>query len=145
MEGLMKAGLDDPKKSYAAWFPFPGRAGDLNPICGSQLETDGVRFSFTFFERHDDPEPNRCLSQDTTMLHEVFHALGAVSPCGPNYLGQSSNLPKGHVDDDPNDLMYGCDELGVMIELDKDREDYFGHGVANCSDLADSPFLRHVD
>jgi len=145
MEGLMEAGLDDPKKIYAAWVPFAGRAGDLNPICGSQSDRDGVKFSFTFFERHDDPEPNHCLSQDTIMLHEVFHALGAVSPCAPNYLGQSSNLPKGHVNDDPNDLMYGGDELGVMIELDKDRDDYFGHGLANCTDLADSPFLQHAD
>ena len=76
------------------------------------------------------------------MLHEIFHALDAVSPCAPNYLMQSRDLRKGHVVDDPNDLMYGGNELGVMIELDKDRDDYFGHGVAGCPDVADSPFLE---
>ena len=41
--------------------------------------------------------------------------------------------------------MYGGDELGVMIELDIDRDDYFGHGADNRRDFADSPFLRHVE
>ena len=145
MDGLLEAGLDDPAKIYAVWFPFPGSAGDLKTICGSQTAKDGVRFSFTYFERHDDPEPNRCVNQHTIMLHEVFHALDAVSPCAPNYLRQSQGLRKGHVIDDSNDLMYGGDDLGVMLELDKDRDDYFGHGVAGCPDLADSPFLRRVN
>ncbi len=145
MDGLLKAGLDDPAKIYAVWFPFPGSAGDLSSICGSQTAKDGVKFSFTYFERYDDPEPNRCVNQHTIMLHEVFHALEAVSPCAPNYMSQSPDLRKGHVIDDPNDLMYGGDELGVMIELDKDRDDYFGHGVPGCPDLADSPFLRHAN
>ena len=48
MGRLMKAGLDDPKRIYAAWVPFAGRAGALNPICGSQSDTDGVRSSSTF-------------------------------------------------------------------------------------------------
>lgn len=142
MDGLVKAGLNDPQKIYAVWFPFPGNAGDLSSICGSQTAKNGVRFSFIYFERNDEPEPNRCVHQHTIMLHKVFHALGAVSPCAPNYLSQSSGLRKGHVNDDPNDLMYGGDELGVMIELDKDRNDYFGHGMAECPDVADSPFLQ---
>ena len=145
MDGLVDAGLDDPAKIYAVWFHFSGSAGDLSSICGSQTAKDGVRFSFTYFERQDDPIPNRCVNQHTIMLHEVFHALDAVSPCAPNYLKQSLDLRKGHVIDDPNDLMYGGDELGVMIELDKDRDDYFGHGVAGCPDVADSPFLQPVN
>ena len=79
------------------------------------------------------------------MLHEVFHALDAVSPCAPNYLRQSQGLLKGHVFDDPNDLMYGGDELGIMISLDEDRNDYFGHGVDGCPDVADSPFIQLVN
>lgn len=142
MEGLLKAGLDDPEKIYAVWFPFPGSAGSTSSICGSQTVKDGVRFSFTYFERYDDPDPSRCVNQHTIMLHEVFHALDAVSPCAPNYLEQSPDLAKGHVFDDPNDLMYGGHELGVMIELDKDRDDYFGHGIDGCPDVTDSPFLQ---
>ena len=142
MDGLLEAGLDDPAKIYAVWFPFRGRAAALSAICGAQTIKNGVKFSFTYFERHDDPEPNRCVNQHTIMLHEVFHALDAVSPCAPNYLKQSQGLRKGHVNDDSNDLMYGGDKLGVMIELDKDRDDYFGHGVAGCPDVADSPFFR---
>jgi len=142
MAGLLKAGLDDPGKIYAVWYPFPGSAGDLNSICGFQSAVDGVRFSFTYFERTEEPEPNRCVNQHTIMLHELFHALNAVAPCAPNYMKQSKVFRRGHVIDDPNDLMYGGDELGVMIELDKDRDDYFGHGLAGCTDVADSPFLQ---
>ena len=142
MDGMLAAGLNDPGKIYAVWFPYPGTAGGLSSVCGAQTFMDGVRFSFTYFERNDDPEPNLCVNQHTIMLHEIFHALNAVSPCAPNYLMQSPGLNKGHVIDDSNDLMYGGDELGVMIELDKDRDDYFGHGMADCPDVADSPFFR---
>jgi len=145
MDGLLEAGFDDPAKIYAVWFPFPGSAGGFSSVCGSQTANNRVRFSFTYFERQDDPMPNRCVNQHTIMLHEVFHALDAVSPCAPNYLGQSLGLRKGHVIDDTNDLMYGGDEVGVMIELDKDRDDYFGHGVAGCTDLAYSPFIQRVN
>ena len=145
MNGFLKAGLDDPRKIYAVWFPFPGRSGALSTICGSQTATDGVKFSFTYFERFDEPEPNRCVNQHTIMIHEIFHALNAVSPCAPNYMRQSEGLRKGHVIDDPNDLMYGGYRLGVMIELDKNQDDYFGHGVDGCTDLADSPFSRYAN
>ena len=145
MDGLTEAGLDDQAKIYAVWFHFPGSAGAFSSVCGSQTAKDGVRFSFAYFERQDDPMPDRCVNQHTIMLHEVFHALDAVSPCAPNYLRQSQGLRKGHVIDDPNDLMYGGDKLGLMIELDKDRDDYFGHGVDGCADVAASPFLELVN
>ena len=145
MEGLLKAGLDDPAKIYAVWCPFRGSARDLSTICGSQTAKDGVRFSFTYFERFDEPDSSRCVNQHTIMLHEIFHALEAVSPCAPNYFEQSPDLRKGHVIDDPNDLMYGGHELGVMIELDTNRDDYFGHSVAGCTDVADSPFIQKAN
>ena len=139
---LYAAGFSDPAKIYAIWYPYSGRTRGLETVCGFQTTKEGARFAFSFFERMDPPQYNRCVYPHTTMLHEVFHALGAVPPCAPNYLNQSQGLPTGHVDDDPNDLMYAGDKLGAMIELDKDRNDYFGHGVAGCLDLSNSQYLE---
>ena len=141
MDELYALGFNDPSKIYAVWYPYPGRAGDQEPVCGFQSSKNGVNFAFSFFDRVSETEHSRCLNQDTTMLHEIFHAMGAVSPCAPNYLNAGPGLVKGHVGDDPNDLMYAGDHLGVMLELDQDGLDYFGHGVAGCPDTADSPFL----
>ena len=81
------------------------------------------------------------MNQHSIMLHEIFHALGAVPSCAPNYSNKSSGLNTGHVGDDPNDLMYSGDHVGIAVELDKDHQDYFGHAVAGCPDTADSPYL----
>jgi len=139
---MIAAGFDNPTKIYAVWYPQPGRGGTDISVCGFQTSRQGVRFAFSFFERMEDPQPNRCVNQDTTMLHEVFHALGAVSPCVRANLNPGEPGPPGHVDDDPNDLMYQGTDLRSATALDKDRDDYFGHDVAQCFDLADSKYLE---
>ena len=138
---LYSAGFNDPNKIYAVWYPFPGRAGDIEDVCGLQSNWQDVRFAFSFFERLA-PRNNACMNQHTIMLHEIFHALGAVSPCAPNYLIELPESRAGHVGDDPNDLMYAGDRIGIPVELDKDHQDYFGHAAAGCPDTADSPYLE---
>ena len=67
--------------------------------------------------------------------HELGHLLGAVPSCAPNY-GNG-----GHVVDDPRDLLYagssGRDWDNII--LDPGRDDYYGHGRSDCTDIADSP------
>ena len=134
VEELYAAGFNDPKKIYAVWYPNLGHVQDEETVCGIQSIKEGVKFALSFFERLA-PRGNRCMGQHTLMLHEIFHALGVVSSCAPNYA-------RGHVSDDPNDLLYRGDLVGIMAELDKDRQDYFDHEIEGCPDAADSPYLQ---
>ena len=79
-----------------------------------------------------------------SLIHEVFHALGAVAnpasamipdQCAPN----STN--SGHVFDSPTDLMYAGSEPWRPSVLDYNNDDYFNHGNPDCSDIARSVFL----
>ncbi len=142
MDGLYALGFNDLEKIYAVWYPYPGQVGESEPVCGFQSSKKGVRFAFSFFERVPETEHNRCVNQDTTMLHEIFHGMGVVAACAPNYLKEGNQLAKGHVGDDRNDLMYAGDNLGVRVELDQDSLDYFEHNTPGCPDAADSPFLE---
>ena len=139
VQELHRRGLNDPRRIYAVWTPFaPQTAGDS--ICGVQTEHEGVKFAFSFYERSS-PGEFRCINQPTTMVHEVAHAMGAVAPCAPNYYSDSETASIGHVDDHPNDLLYGGGELGSPVLLDEGNDDYFMHEIPDCPDLADSPYL----
>ena len=74
---------------------------------------------------------------DIAMLHEFVHGLGLASTCAPH---QHS---LGHVDDAANDLMWtGNAPWDVEhVQLDVNRDDYFGHGRTDCRDLRHSAFL----
>lgn len=71
------------------------------------------------------------------MIHEVVHALGFVPDCARNNSGH------GHVVDDPADLMYDGPLTWQPSQLDAGNDDYFHHDIADCPDLADSPYLTH--
>jgi hypothetical protein len=70
-----------------------------------------------------------------SMLHEIFHNLGAVAACAPHH------TRAGHTSDDPRDLMYAGDLPWRPELLDVGRDDYHGHARAGCLDLARSAFL----
>ncbi len=140
---LYDRGMNDPNKIYAVWTTFvPQTAGPLT--CGVQTDYQGVKFAYAFFQRVT-PGHHRCVNQPTTMVHELFHGFGAVASCAPHYLGQSSEGGRGHVDDEPNDLLYSGDRVGIPLELDKGNDDYFMHHNPGCLDTADSPYLEPVD
>ena len=76
---------------------------------------------------------------EAVMVHELFHVFGAVASCAPNYIEGS------HVGDEPTDLMYVGSERPVRGEetvIDVGRNDYYGHGRAECLDVSGSRFLE---
>jgi hypothetical protein len=75
-------------------------------------------------------------------LHEMLHTLGAAPPCAPHY--DASHL--GHVGDespgvDGSDLMYFNDG-DQPKSIDANHDDYLGTGRTDCTDVAQSVFLR---
>ena len=72
---------------------------------------------------------------ELAMLHEVFHGLGATAQCAPNHVSA------GHVGDEARDLMYAGSQPWRPSWLDVGRNDYWGHGRADCTDVARSPFV----
>jgi hypothetical protein len=79
-------------------------------------------------------------------LHEMFHGLGAVPSCAPNYANSTSTDPNysanarvGH-SKTPNDLMYW--NAGIQPKtIDTQHVDYIGTGSTTCTDLAQSPYI----
>jgi hypothetical protein len=73
-----------------------------------------------------------------SLVHEIFHVLGAVATCAPHHTLQ------GHVSDGPNDLMYAGPLPWKPSVLDINNDDYFGHQNADCLDVAKSVFVDPV-
>ena len=76
---------------------------------------------------------------EVVMVHELFHVFGAVASCSPNYVEGS------HVNDVENDLMFSGVEReprGGETFIDVGRDDYYGHGRADCLDVSRSRFLE---
>ena len=123
-----RTGSTTGRKIYAVYYgapgPLPGQARRQGPATVSL----GLRYPGT---DEDAPQP-----ADFTMIHELFHALGAVAPCAPNH-GRNA-----HVVADPRDLMYSGSgkRWSAGPRIDEDRDDYFGHDNGDCTDIADSPF-----
>lgn len=140
---LRSLGFEHPRKVYAVYYGGgsdtgecfggsypPGRPGNIG-IANVKL---GTRCE----------EPRKMIYSDGTYViaaanfHEIFHTLGAVGRCAPHHDRQSS----GHVSDDPQDVMFSrSSRTAVPPRVDAGRDDYFGHGVPGCLDLARSPFL----
>lgn len=129
MLGLGRTGSTTGRKIHAVYYgavgPLPGLAGLSG---GPATVSHGTDYPGT-----DEDAPQ---SVDLTMIHELFHALGAVASCAPNH-GRGA-----HVVDDPRDIMYSGSERswGAGARIDEDRDDYFGHDNGDCTDIADSPF-----
>jgi len=124
---------------YYIGFSEPG-------VCGLGGTTSkGYKMGVTYLGRGC---PSSLASSDTdmnfsdyTMIHEIFHALGAAPLCAPNGVVSRSGV-RGHVDDFPHDVMWGQGHyVGQKQALDVGRDDYFGHDNENCLDISDSPFL----
>lgn len=71
---------------------------------------------------------------DLRALRLALNSFGFVPSCAPHQSG-------GFVTDDPNDLMYAGPQPWTPSALDANRDDYFGHGRANCADLASVSFV----
>lgn len=69
------------------------------------------------------------------VLHELFHAFGAVLDCA---LDRTDG--NGHVVQNQSDLMYSGPGWRPT-EIDRFRRNYFRHGRPDCHDVAASPFI----
>lgn len=138
---LIAAGFDDADTIYAAYYAGPAVdcASAFNPetLPGNTIVS---------YWAHVGPGEADCVVEDFAgaddppgtwefgLVHELFHAFGAVATCAPNHF-------EGHVGDFPFDLMYRGDEPWVPSVIDVDNDDYFGHGDPDCTDVALSPHL----
>ena len=129
-----------PGKAYAVY--YAGRSGDL---CGSAAAEGGVAVAFV--------HPEGCSPQavgagretastyEAVMVHELLHVFGAVPECASDRLETSA-----HVGTRVEDLMYAGPEWSGHDEvvIDPGRDNYFGHGQADCPDTAASEFWEPV-
>ena len=69
------------------------------------------------------------------VLHDFMHDLGIVGPCAPHF------WDAGHVNEDPNDLMWSGIGSWTPSILDVGRDDYFQAHIPGCPDLDTSGFL----
>ena len=127
-------------KIYAIYY-----AGRAAGVCGSAQV--GGPYGAVYVHRegcsNSSPgmDPEVASTYEGVMVHELLHAYGAVASCAPHQGGGA------HVQDDPEDVMYAGTEREPRSEavIDVARDDYFGHGRANCLDTAESPFWEPVD
>jgi hypothetical protein len=74
--------------------------------------------------------------QEFKMLHEILHTMGIVSPAAPHH------VRRGHVSDDPQDLMYAGPLDWRPSVIDAGHDDYFQTGRTDINDLSRSVWLN---
>lgn len=138
------AGFNEPNKLYAVYYD-----GTSNTACGGAawppallgnaavlylqgLPNETVSCSDTQFASSPAASPDYL---EFSMLHEIFHTLGAAPTCAARHVLQ------GHVGDSSSDLMYSGPLPWYPSELDYGRDDYWGHNNPDCLDLSQSVFL----
>lgn len=72
---------------------------------------------------------------ELSLIRGLLHAMGAVPSCAPNYVS-------GDVKDSPADIMYSGPQPYAPAEIDVGHNDYWGHTITGCLDLARSAFLE---
>jgi hypothetical protein len=141
------AGYADPHRVYAVWYDGtshvscgggawpPELEGSVAALYlrGNYPTADGGRVDCSadlFTADGVTPELN-----EFKMLHEILHTLGIVSQSAPHH------TLRGHVSDDPRDLMYAGPEPWRPAVLDEGHDDYFETGRIDLADLSHSAFL----
>jgi hypothetical protein len=76
--------------------------------------------------------PNSQSTLGLRIAHEVFHTLGAVPERAPNN-------DSGHIRGDTNDILSIGNRTGW--DIDPGRDDYWGHGRIDLTDISRSVFL----
>ena len=83
---------------------------------------------------------------DLVMVHEIFHMMGAVPSCASRAAGRSEaefcSLASHHVSD-TRDIM-GSNNTATA-QIDPDRNDYYGHGYPDCTDISESEYFMPAD
>lgn len=104
------------------------------PVQGSPVFVVGFLQSCRTQNFADSPEDPMGILE-IRMIHDLLHALGYVGEGAPHEI-------KGHVNDDPMDLLHiDGPNLGTTL-LDVGRDDYYGENVpAGVLNFAESPYL----
>src|SRR5207249_2351225 len=71
------------------------------------------------------------------VVHELFHALGAVPKCAPHSTGTYHST-------DPTDVM-SATGIRRGAKIDPGHDDYFETGRSDCPDLARSPYVTKAN
>lgn len=142
--GIHTAGFNEPNKLYAVYYD-----GTSNTACGGAAWPPALLGNAAVLYLQGLPnEPVPCNGAqfaasptappeylEFSMLHEIFHTLGAAPTCAARHVLQ------GHVGDSNTDLMYSGPLPWYPSVLDFGRDDYWGHNNPNCLDLSKSVFL----
>ena len=134
---LWLAGFSEPNKLYAAYY-----SGQLVG-CGQGPRPPGLPGNVVVLAPRtpgcDEPFPATRPPADWefTLVHEVFHALGAVSEDAPNHCCTDNS---GHVGDHSRDLMF-APNWDFPSLLDYRKNDYWGHSDVRLVDISKSEFL----
>ena len=135
--GAIRDGLgSSPDKAYAVYYAGP--SGDR---CGSASAKGRVAVAFVHPEgcspRAVGEDRETASTYEAVLVHELLHVFGAVPECAPDRLETSA-----HVGTSAGDLMYAGPEWSGHDEVvvDAGRDDYFGHGRADCPDAAAGAF-----
>jgi Divergent InlB B-repeat domain len=135
VDALGDAGLDSSFTKYVVYYDGPT---DVANVCG-QGGSDSSGFGVAVVYQRS------CVGVSTAAVavHEVVHALGAVSRQAPNDCNDENS---GHTCDNESDLMYpsiGGEQLSAKL-LDPGRDDYYGH-AGGWTDTQDSAWLMRLD
>jgi hypothetical protein len=136
---LWSAGFSAPNKIYAVYY-----GGSLKK-CGQGPHPPDLPGNVVVLAPRTPscpepfPDPNPPANWEFTLVHEVFHALGAVSRRAPNHC-RAKNCAPGHVRKPRRDLMSAPD-WEFPSRLDIGRNDYWGHAKVELVDVSRSVFL----
>lgn len=141
---LWSAGFSAPNKIYAAYYGGtlkkcgqapqpPDKPGNVVVLAPKTRDCPG-----------DFPSSSPPAQWEFTLIHEVFHALGAVSPRAPNYCKAKDCAP-GHVAQpqcQPQDDLMSAPKWDFPSRLDVGKDDYWGHSQDGFVDISRSKFLE---
>jgi len=134
---LLTRELSKPGWVYAIYYDGLSESG----ICGRGGSTDDRRIAVAHFGRGcpaDLAGSDLKLGKvDEVMVHEILHAMGAVSDCALHF---DDDDARGHVTGPADDIMINS-VTSMPARLDVGRDDYFDHNIADCFDVADSPLI----
>jgi len=139
---LWSAGFSEPNKIYAVYYGGTFKKCGQGPPPLSALPGNVVVLAPGTPDCEAFPDRSPPAVWELTLIHEIFHALGAVSPGAPNYCPEDKCPDRpGHVTGPLNDLM-SAPNWDFPSRLDVGNDDYWGHSDANLVDVSRSAFLE---